>query len=140
MTAARRQARGARGRLGAPPLEQGQRRDRERGHGEARRNEGQRRQRADVLLNDERDAPNGGSREQQPVGAEAAETAGSGRCARQESDLLDLDQRADEVLGMQEQHRLAVRADLRLAVAEHPRARGLQRSRAAMMSSTSKHM
>ena len=36
--------------------------------------------------------------------------------------LFDLDQRAAEILGVQEQHRLAVGADLRLAVAEHPRA------------------
>src|SRR5262245_25442766 len=37
------------------------------------------------------------------------------------SGLLDLHQRAAEVLGMQEQHGLAVGADLRLAVSEHPR-------------------
>src|SRR5262245_1232251 len=36
------------------------------------------------------------------------------------SSLLDLDQRAAEVLGVQEQYGLAVGADLRLAVAEHP--------------------
>src|SRR5262249_17410307 len=35
------------------------------------------------------------------------------------SRLLQLDQRAAEVLGMEEQHRLAVRAGLRRAVAEH---------------------
>jgi hypothetical protein len=36
--------------------------------------------------------------------------------------LLDFDQRADKILRMQEEHRLAVRADFRLAVAEHARA------------------
>src|ERR1041385_2670542 len=36
------------------------------------------------------------------------------------SGLLDLDERAGKILWMQEQHRLAVRADFRLAVAEHP--------------------
>ena len=51
--------------------------------------------------------------------------------------LLELDQRAAEILGMQEQHRLAVRADLRLAFAKHARACATSRSRAAMMSSTS---
>src|SRR5919206_2938476 len=38
------------------------------------------------------------------------------------SGLLELDQRAAEVLRVQEEHRLAVRADLRLAVAQDPRA------------------
>src|SRR6476619_4241923 len=38
------------------------------------------------------------------------------------SRLLDLDQRTEKVLRMQEQHRLAVRADLRIAVAKHARA------------------
>ncbi len=33
--------------------------------------------------------------------------------------LLDFDQRAGEVLRMKEHHRLAMRADLRLAVAQH---------------------
>ena len=46
----------------------------------------------------------------------------SGSC----SCLLDLDQGAAEILGVQEQHRLAVGADLRLAVAEHARALGLE--------------
>ena len=36
------------------------------------------------------------------------------------SNLLELDQRSGEVLGMQEQHRLPVRADLRLAGADDP--------------------
>src|ERR1700750_138056 len=36
------------------------------------------------------------------------------------SRLLDLHQRAAEVLGVQEQHGLAVGADLRLAVPKHP--------------------
>ena len=40
------------------------------------------------------------------------------------SGLFDLDQGAGKVLGVEEQHRLAVRADLRLAVAQHPRALG----------------
>src|SRR5215470_17027287 len=39
------------------------------------------------------------------------------------SRLLQLDQRAVEVLGMQEQYRLAVGADLGLTVAQHARAR-----------------
>ena len=39
--------------------------------------------------------------------------------------------------GMQKQHRLAVRADLRLAIAEHARALRLSVSRAARMSATS---
>src|SRR5919206_4217247 len=38
------------------------------------------------------------------------------------SSLFELDQGAAEILGVQEQHRLAVRADLRLAAAQHPRA------------------
>src|SRR5215470_9659042 len=38
------------------------------------------------------------------------------------SRLFDLDQRAGKILGMEEQHRLAMRADLRLAVTEHARA------------------
>jgi len=38
---------------------------------------------------------------------------------------------------VQEQHRLAVGADFRLALAEHRGARFAQRSRTAMMSSTS---
>ena len=38
------------------------------------------------------------------------------------SDLLEFDQRAGEILGMQEQHRLVVGADLGLAVAQHARA------------------
>src|SRR5258708_2741978 len=41
-------------------------------------------------------------------------------------DLLEFDQRAREVLGMQEQHRLVMRADLGFAVAQHPRALGLE--------------
>ena len=36
--------------------------------------------------------------------------------------LLELDQRAAEILGMQEQHRLAVGADLWLALAKNARA------------------
>ena len=44
------------------------------------------------------------------------------RRAQRASGLLELDQRAAEVLGVQEQHRLVVGADLRLAVAEHARA------------------
>src|SRR5689334_680994 len=40
--------------------------------------------------------------------------------------LFQLDQRAEEVLGVQEQHRLAMGADLRLAIAQHARAFGLQ--------------
>ena len=43
------------------------------------------------------------------------EHEGAGDASR----LLELHQRAGEVLGVQEQHRLAVGADLRLAVAEH---------------------
>src|SRR5262249_32753097 len=35
--------------------------------------------------------------------------------------LFDFDQRAGKILRVQEQHRLAVRADLGHAVAEHPR-------------------
>src|SRR5215470_3020445 len=35
--------------------------------------------------------------------------------------LLELDQRAEEVLGMEEQHRLAVGAEAGLAVAQNPR-------------------
>ena len=42
------------------------------------------------------------------------------------SRLLKFDQRAAEILRMQKQHRLAMRADLRLAVAEHARALRLQ--------------
>ncbi len=38
------------------------------------------------------------------------------------SDLLEFDQGAGEILGMQEQHRLAMGADLGFAVAEHARA------------------
>ena len=38
------------------------------------------------------------------------------------SGLLELDQRAAEILRVQEQHRLAVGADLRLAATEHARA------------------
>src|SRR5204863_1005366 len=38
------------------------------------------------------------------------------------SRLLDLDQRSAEILGVQEQHRLAVSADLGLAVSQHARA------------------
>ena len=53
------------------------------------------------------------------------------------SRLFELDQRAAEILRVQEQHRLAVGADLRLAVAEHARALRLQASRAARMSGTS---
>src|SRR5664280_1046259 len=40
--------------------------------------------------------------------------------------LLEFDQSAAKILRMQEQHRLAVGADLRLAVAEHARALRLQ--------------
>src|SRR5262245_16969820 len=40
--------------------------------------------------------------------------------------LLQLDQAAEEVLGVQEKHRLAMGADLRLPIAQHPRALGLQ--------------
>src|SRR5208283_833834 len=47
-------------------------------------------------------------------------------CAALPSRLLEFDERAAKILGMQEQHRLAMRADLRLAVAEHARALGLQ--------------
>src|SRR5262245_64558482 len=42
------------------------------------------------------------------------------------SGLLDLDQRAAEVLRMEEQHRPAVRADFRLPIAKHARARSLE--------------
>src|SRR5690606_10031688 len=42
------------------------------------------------------------------------------------SRLLDLHERPAEILGVQEQHRLLVRADLGLAVAEHARALGLE--------------
>src|SRR5262245_64990921 len=42
------------------------------------------------------------------------------------SRLFDLDQRAAKILRVQEQHRLAVGADLRLAVAEHARALRLE--------------
>src|SRR3974390_1708377 len=38
------------------------------------------------------------------------------------SGLFDLDQRAGKILRMQKQDRLAMRADPRLAVAQHPRA------------------
>jgi len=41
---------------------------------------------------------------------------------RHRSGLLELDQGAVEIPGMQEEHRLAMRADLRLTPAEHPRA------------------
>src|SRR5260221_2635880 len=41
-------------------------------------------------------------------------------------DLLQLHQRAAEILGMQEQHRLVVGADLWFAVADDPRAAGLE--------------
>src|SRR5262245_28967078 len=51
--------------------------------------------------------------------------------------LLDLDQGAAEILGMQEQHRLVMGADLGLAIAEDAGAVGLSLSRAARMSSTS---
>src|SRR5260370_12858374 len=40
--------------------------------------------------------------------------------------LLDLDQRPAKILGVQEQHRLAVGADLRLPVAQDPRAGRLE--------------
>src|SRR4029453_10206084 len=40
--------------------------------------------------------------------------------------LLQLDQGAIEILGMQEQHRLVMGPDLRLAVAQHARPPGLQ--------------
>ena len=43
------------------------------------------------------------------------------------SGLFELDQRAGKVLRMQEQHRLAVRADLRLAIAQHPGAGRFER-------------
>src|ERR1044072_7899842 len=42
------------------------------------------------------------------------------------SDLFELDQRARESLGMQEQHGLVVGADLGLAVAQHARALRLE--------------
>ena len=45
---------------------------------------------------------------------------------RRRSCLFELDQRAGEVLGVEEEHRLAVGADLRAAVAEHARALGEQ--------------
>src|SRR5258708_11632074 len=41
---------------------------------------------------------------------------------RNRSHLLQFDQRAAEILGVQEENRLSVGTDLRLAVAEHPRA------------------
>ena len=48
------------------------------------------------------------------------------------SGLLELDQGAAEVLGMEEQHGLAVGADLGFAIAEDARTAGLmRRSRAA---------
>src|SRR5208283_153831 len=47
-------------------------------------------------------------------------------CAALRSRLLEFDERAAEILRMQEQHRLAMRADLRLAVAEHARALGFE--------------
>ena len=59
MTSASRQALGAAAPR-SPSLEQGQRREHERGDGKARRNESQRRQLADVFLNDERDPPDDG--------------------------------------------------------------------------------
>ena len=40
------------------------------------------------------------------------------------SNLFQLDQSTAEILGVQEQHRLAVRADLGFAVAENPRPGG----------------
>src|SRR4051794_31602437 len=43
-----------------------------------------------------------------------------------ELDLLQLDQGAGEILGMQEQHRLVVGAYPGLAVAQHPRSPGLE--------------
>jgi hypothetical protein len=46
--------------------------------------------------------------------------------APQESDLFDLDQRPGEILRMQEQHQLAVGANLWLAIAEHARAVGFE--------------
>jgi len=42
------------------------------------------------------------------------------------SHLLDFDQRALKILGVQEQHRLAVGADLRLAIADDASARRFQ--------------
>src|SRR6202044_500222 len=45
---------------------------------------------------------------------------------RMPSDLLDLDQRAGEILRVQKQHRLAVRADFRVPIPEHARALGLE--------------
>ena len=53
------------------------------------------------------------------------------------SGLLELDQRAAEVLGVEEQDRPVVGADLGRAVAENARACATSRSRAARMSSTS---
>ena len=54
------------------------------------------------------------------------------------SDLLQLDQSAIEILGMQKDHRFAMCADFRLSGAEDTGASGsLRWSRAAMISSTS---
>ena len=41
------------------------------------------------------------------------------RSRQQQSDLLKLNQRAAKILGMQKQHRLAVRADTRLSIPQH---------------------
>src|SRR5208282_1555125 len=60
-----------------------------------------------------------------PFRGEPAHAASDGG-APLPSHLLDLDQRAGEVFRVQEQDRLAMGADLRLAVAEHPRALGLE--------------
>src|SRR5689334_19071529 len=46
--------------------------------------------------------------------------------SRRRSNLLELGQRAAEIFRMQEQHRLAVRSDLRVAVADHTRALRLE--------------
>src|SRR6185312_3109610 len=42
------------------------------------------------------------------------------------SGLFELDQRAAEILGMEEEHRLAMGTDTRLAIAQDPRARGFE--------------
>lgn len=49
------------------------------------------------------------------------EDDGTGPC--QGSGLLEFDQRAIAILGVKEQHRLAMRADFRLAVSQKPYAR-----------------
>src|SRR4051794_38782660 len=48
---------------------------------------------------------------------------GLGHSDAPRSDLLQLDQRTEEVLRMEEKHRLSMCTNLRLAIAKHPRPR-----------------